>query len=71
MMFDFCVVGGGIVGFATAMSLQQMNRGAKVLLLEKESRCQSAVVRKRIRRLHAPDGTQQRCDSCGDLLCAG
>lgn len=33
---DFCVVGGGIVGLATAMTLLHRNPGADLLLLEKE-----------------------------------
>jgi len=34
---DFCVVGGGIVGMATAMSLLQQRPGANVVVLEKEA----------------------------------
>ncbi len=34
--YDFCVVGGGIVGLATAMALLERHRDAKLLLLEKE-----------------------------------
>jgi L-2-hydroxyglutarate oxidase len=34
---DFCVIGGGIVGLATAMRLLQRNPGASLVLLEKES----------------------------------
>jgi (S)-2-hydroxyglutarate dehydrogenase len=34
---DFCVVGGGIVGLATAMQLLRHNPGASLVLLEKES----------------------------------
>ena len=34
---DFCVIGGGIVGLATAMQLLQRNPGASLVLLEKES----------------------------------
>ncbi|MCK9187981.1 L-2-hydroxyglutarate oxidase [Acidithiobacillus sp.] len=37
MIYDFCVVGGGIVGFATAMQLLQLHPGASLLLLEKEN----------------------------------
>ncbi len=33
---DFCVVGGGIVGLATAMQLLRRNPGASLALLEKE-----------------------------------
>ncbi len=38
MTFDFCVVGGGIVGLATAMKILEMRPGASLLLLEKEAR---------------------------------
>lgn len=34
---DFCVVGGGIVGLATAMALRQAQPGASVVLCEKET----------------------------------
>ena len=34
--YDYCVVGGGIVGLATAMALLQRNPGASLILLEKE-----------------------------------
>jgi L-2-hydroxyglutarate oxidase len=34
--YDFCVIGGGIVGLATAMKLLELNPGATLLLLEKE-----------------------------------
>jgi L-2-hydroxyglutarate oxidase len=37
MIYDFCVVGGGIVGLATAMTLLQRRPGASLILLEKES----------------------------------
>jgi len=33
---DFCVIGGGIVGLATAMQLLRRNPGASLVLLEKE-----------------------------------
>ncbi|MEE3715137.1 L-2-hydroxyglutarate oxidase [Tumidithrix elongata RA019] len=36
-MYDFAIVGGGIVGLATAMALCQRYPQAKLLLLEKES----------------------------------
>ena len=36
MTYDFCVVGGGIVGLATAMALLERNPGATLVLLEKE-----------------------------------
>lgn len=35
-MYDFCVVGGGIVGLATGMTLLQQHPGATLILLEKE-----------------------------------
>lgn len=34
--FDYCVIGGGIVGFSTALHLQKKQIGARILLLEKE-----------------------------------
>lgn len=37
MIHDFCVIGGGIVGMATAMKLLEREPGASVLVLEKES----------------------------------
>ncbi len=37
MVYDFCVVGGGIVGMATAMKLLERRPGAAVVVLEKES----------------------------------
>ena len=36
MVFDYCVIGGGIVGLATAAKLQQAQPGARIVLLEKE-----------------------------------
>lgn len=36
-MYDFIIIGGGIVGMSTAMQLTQVYPGAKILLLEKES----------------------------------
>ena len=36
MVYEYCVVGGGIVGFSTAMKLIEMDPGARVLILEKE-----------------------------------
>jgi L-2-hydroxyglutarate oxidase len=38
MKYDFCVIGGGIVGLATAMKLLDMRPGASLLLIEKEPR---------------------------------
>ena len=34
--YDFCVIGGGIVGLATAMKLLELHPGARLVLLEKE-----------------------------------
>ncbi|TDY16803.1 L-2-hydroxyglutarate oxidase [Paraburkholderia sp. BL6665CI2N2] len=36
MIYDYCVVGGGIVGLATAMKLLEKQPGASLVLLEKE-----------------------------------
>src|SRR3974377_1533036 len=36
MIFDYCVIGGGIVGLATAMKLLEMRPSSSLLLLEKE-----------------------------------
>jgi L-2-hydroxyglutarate oxidase len=36
MTYDFCIIGGGIVGLATAMELLQREPAASLLLLEKE-----------------------------------
>ena len=38
MVYDFCVIGGGIVGLATALKLLELRPGASLLLLEKEDR---------------------------------
>src|SRR4051812_21150502 len=37
-MYDFCVIGGGIIGLATARELLLERPGASLLLLEKEER---------------------------------
>ncbi len=37
MIHDFCVVGGGIVGLATALRLLERQPGASLVLIEKES----------------------------------
>jgi (S)-2-hydroxyglutarate dehydrogenase len=37
-MYDFAIVGGGIVGLSTAMALGKRYPGSKVLVLEKESK---------------------------------
>jgi len=36
MTYDFCVIGGGIVGLATAIGLAHARPGASILILEKE-----------------------------------
>src|SRR5205807_7651488 len=36
MKYDYCVIGGGIVGLATAMKLLEMRPGASLVLIEKE-----------------------------------
>lgn len=38
MIYDFCVVGGGIVGLATALELLRRRPGAGLVLIEKEAR---------------------------------
>ena len=38
MIYDYCVVGGGIVGLSTALQLLRRRPGAGVILLEKEDR---------------------------------
>ncbi len=35
--FDYCIIGGGIVGLATAKAIQEADPGAKVVVLEKEA----------------------------------
>jgi L-2-hydroxyglutarate oxidase len=37
MRFEYCVIGGGIVGLATAMKLLERRPGASLILLEKEA----------------------------------
>lgn len=37
MTYDFCVIGGGIVGLATAMRLLERQPGSSLLLLDKEA----------------------------------
>ena len=37
MIYDFLIVGGGIVGLATALRILEARPKAKLLLLEKES----------------------------------
>ncbi|MNG93855.1 L-2-hydroxyglutarate oxidase LhgO [compost metagenome] len=36
MTYDYCIIGGGIVGLATALSLLEQRPGASLLILEKE-----------------------------------
>ena len=38
MVYDYCVIGGGIVGMSTAMSLLRQRPDASVVVLEKEDR---------------------------------
>jgi (S)-2-hydroxyglutarate dehydrogenase len=38
LLFDYCVIGGGIVGLATAMELLNRRPGSNLVLLEKEAR---------------------------------
>ncbi|KGF68026.1 hypothetical protein LL06_18725, partial [Hoeflea sp. BAL378] len=35
-MYDYCIVGGGIVGLATALTITRNRPGARLLLIEKE-----------------------------------
>jgi (S)-2-hydroxyglutarate dehydrogenase len=37
MVYDFCIIGGGIVGLATALKLSEAHPGAGILVIEKES----------------------------------
>lgn len=37
MTYDYCIIGGGIVGLATAMALLEQRQGASLLILEKEA----------------------------------
>ncbi|CAK14582.1 L-2-hydroxyglutarate oxidase [Pseudomonas entomophila] len=37
MTYDYCIIGGGIVGLATAMALLEQRPGASLLVLEKEA----------------------------------
>lgn len=38
MLYDFCVIGGGILGLATAMRLLEEQPGASLVLIEKETK---------------------------------
>ncbi|WP_028945861.1 L-2-hydroxyglutarate oxidase [Pseudomonas vranovensis] len=37
MIYDYCIIGGGIVGLATAMALLERQPGASLVILEKEN----------------------------------
>ncbi|WP_162095176.1 L-2-hydroxyglutarate oxidase [Pseudomonas chlororaphis] len=37
MIYDYCIIGGGIVGLATAMALLERQPGTSLLILEKEN----------------------------------
>ena len=37
MIYDFCIIGGGIVGLATAMELLKRQPNASLVILEKEA----------------------------------
>jgi len=37
MTYDYCIIGGGIVGLATALALLEQRPGASLLILEKEA----------------------------------
>jgi (S)-2-hydroxyglutarate dehydrogenase len=37
MMLDYCIIGGGIVGLATAMELLKKRPGSRLVLLEKKA----------------------------------
>src|SRR5262249_8154300 len=37
MTFDYCIIGGGIIGLATAMKLLELRPSASLILLEKET----------------------------------
>ena len=36
-MYDYCIVGGGIVGLATALTITRQKPGARILVVEKET----------------------------------
>lgn len=55
-MYDFVIIGGGIIGMSTAMQLIDIYPDARIALLEKSPPCLS------------PDGPQQRRDPCRSLL---
>jgi len=39
MVYEYCIIGGGIVGLATAMRILERHPGAGVVVLEKENGC--------------------------------
>jgi len=39
MLYDYCVIGGGIVGLATAMKLLEAQPSARLVIIEKEAGC--------------------------------
>ena len=43
-MYDFAIIGGGIVGLSTGMALGQRYPEAKILLLEKEKNTQTKKI---------------------------
>lgn len=55
-MYDFVIIGGGIIGMSTAMQLIDVYPDARIALLE------------RVRPGLSPDGPQQRRDPCRGLL---
>jgi L-2-hydroxyglutarate oxidase len=36
-IYDYCIIGGGIVGLATALTISQKKPGARIVVMEKES----------------------------------
>ncbi len=54
-MYDFVIIGGGIIGMSTAMQLIDIYPDARIALLEKEPGL-------------SPDGPQQRRNPCRGLL---
>ncbi|MCK4501994.1 MAG: FAD-dependent oxidoreductase, partial [Desulfuromonadales bacterium] len=51
--YDFIIIGGGIVGIATARQLQQQFKGVKVAVLEKESGLANHQTRRNSGIIHA------------------
>jgi L-2-hydroxyglutarate oxidase len=37
MRYDFCIIGGGIVGLATALNLRRRRPSASIIVVEKEN----------------------------------